>query len=96
MDILKKLPDNLKEEEIDRAKTQIISQIIYSSESPSSVMQTLAYNEIYLGGVYKVKEQISQIKKIKFEDIRKVAHYLRKDSFNLTVFGPIKKDQLNI
>jgi predicted Zn-dependent peptidase len=59
-------------------------------------MQTLAYNEIYLGGVYKVKEQISQIKKIKFEDIRKVAHYLRKDSFNLTVFGPIKKDQLNI
>jgi predicted Zn-dependent peptidase len=96
MDILKKLPGSLKEEEIDRAKTQIISQIIYSSESPSSVMQTLAYNEIYLGGVYKVKEQISQIKKINFEDIRKVANYLKKDNFNLTVFGPIKKEQLNI
>lgn len=96
MDILKNLPDSLKQEEIDRAKIQIISQIIYSSETPSSVMQTLAYNEIYLGEVYKVKEQIEQINKIKFEDIRIMTDYLKKDNFNLTVLGPIKKEKISI
>ncbi|MCX8034124.1 MAG: insulinase family protein [Thermodesulfovibrio sp.] len=94
--ILKSLPNKLKEDEMDRAKTQIISQILYSTESPSSIMQNLAYHDIYLGGVYRVREQISQINAVNLNEIKRVADYIVKNKFSLTILGSIDRNNLDI
>lgn len=88
--------NNIKEEELKRAKTQMISQILYSSESPSSIMQNLAYQDIYLGGIYKIKEQISQINALTISDIQRVRDYIFNEEFSLILLGKIDKKELDI
>lgn len=92
---LKKL-NNIKEDELKRAKTQMISQILYSSESPSSIMQNLAYQDIYLEGIYKIREQISQINALTMNDIQRVKDYIFNEEFSLTLLGPIDRKELDI
>lgn len=94
--ILKGLPDKLKEDEMNRAKTQIISQILYSTESSSSIMQNLAYQDIYLGGIYNLQEQISQIKTITLNDMKRVTDYIVNNKFSLTVLGAMNGSTLDI
>lgn len=94
--ILKKLPDTVRQDELERAKNQIISQILYSNESPSSVMQNLAYHDIYLEGIYSVKEQIKQINSVSLGEIKRVANQFLDSDFSLTVLGSIKRDSLDI
>ncbi len=92
---LKKL-NNIKEDELKRAKTQMISQILYSSESPSSIMQNLAYQDIYLEGIYKIREQISQINAITMNDIQRVKDYIFNEEFSLTLLGSIDRKKIDI
>ncbi|MDW7998357.1 MAG: pitrilysin family protein, partial [Thermodesulfovibrio sp.] len=94
--ILKQVPENLKKEEIDRAKTQIISQILFSSESPGSVMHNLAYQELYLGKIFSIKEQIKQIEKVSLKEVQNIASLLKDKKFSITILGPISKREINI
>lgn len=91
---LKKLK-NIKQDEIDRAKTQVISQILYSYESPSSIMQNLAYQNIYLEKNYPMKEQIDQINALTLNDIQRVKDYILNDNFTLSLLGPVAYEKLD-
>ncbi|WP_353683403.1 pitrilysin family protein [Thermodesulfovibrio sp. 3907-1M] len=87
--ILKKIPENLKKEEFERAKTQTISQIIFSQESPSSVMHNLAYQELYLGQCYTLQQQIRQIEAVSFNEVKDMASILKEKDFSITLLGPV-------
>ncbi len=92
---LKKL-SKIKDEEMERAKTQMTAQILYSSESLSSIMQNLAFQYIYLNGIYKTREQISLINAIKMNDIQRVRDYILNNAFSLTLLGPMEREKLDI
>lgn len=92
--IFKKIPENLKKEEFERAKTQTISQIIFSQESPSSVMHNLASEELYLGQHYTIQEQIKQIEAVSFNEVRDMASILEEKDFSITLLGPVTEKEL--
>lgn len=92
--ILKKIPENLKKEEFERAKTQTISQILFSSESPGSVMQNLAYQELYLGQCYNILEQIKQIESVSFKELKDLASILKEKEFSITILGPVSEKEI--
>lgn len=89
--ILKKIPENLKKEEFKRAKTQTISQIIFSQESPSSVMHNLAYQELYFGQYYTLQQQIKQFESVTFNEVRDMASILKEKDFSITLLGPVSE-----
>lgn len=93
--ILKDLPRSISHEDIERAKNQIISQILYSSESSSSVMQNLAYQYIYLNRIYNLREQQSHIRKITLKDVKEVAEFLKTERMGLVLVGPFLKEKLD-
>ncbi|MEN2994190.1 MAG: pitrilysin family protein [Thermodesulfovibrio sp.] len=94
--IIRQIPEDLKNDEIERAKTQIISQILFASESPSSIMHNLAYQELYLGDLLSIKDQIRQIKKVSFKEVQHLASLLRDKKFSITILGPISKEEIYI
>ncbi|MEN2985517.1 MAG: pitrilysin family protein [Thermodesulfovibrionaceae bacterium] len=94
--IIKTMRKNLQESEIERAKTQAISQILFSSESPNSVMQSLAYQEIYLGKTFSTNEIIKQINRTSFKDIKECISIINEKNFSLALLGPIDKNKLDI
>lgn len=95
MKIIKEIPENIKEEEIERAKIQTISQLLFSSESPASVMHNLAYNELYYNKPYEVKEHIKKFKSIKTTEIIEVASILKEKLPAITVLGPITRRDID-
>lgn len=94
--ILKQIPENLKKEEMDRAKTQVISQILFSSESPSSIMHNLAYQELYLEESYSIEQQIKQIETVSFKELKNIASILKEKNFSITILGPISEKEIYI
>ncbi|MCS7163372.1 MAG: insulinase family protein, partial [Thermodesulfovibrio sp.] len=94
--IIKRIPEDLKNDEIERAKTQIISQILFSSESPSSIMHNLAYQELYLGDLVSIKDQIKQIKGVSFREVQHLASLLKDKKFSITILGPISKEEIYV
>lgn len=92
--IIKKIPEDLKKEEFERAKTQTISQILFSSESPGSVMHSLAYQELYLGHCLSIEEQIKQIEAVEFNELKDMASILKERIFSTTLLGPVSEKEL--
>ncbi len=92
--ILQNIPENLKQEEVNRAKAQIISQLLFSTESPSSIMQNLAYEELYLGQPYCIEEQIKQFQSVSYEEVKDIASILKEKEFSITVLGPVSEKEV--
>lgn len=92
--IFKSLKDSLEESEIKRAKAQSISQILFSLESPNSVMQSLAYQEIYLGKVFSVDEITKQINNVSLKHVKECISMIDEKRFSLLALGPINKDDI--
>jgi len=92
---VKNLYETLTEEELQRAKKQAISQILFSSESTNYVMQNLAYQKLYLDKIYKVEEQVRMVDSIKIKDLKNVANFLKEKAFTLTTLGPVDSEKLS-
>lgn len=92
--IIKNLPDDLSLEELERAKKQAISQILFSTESSNAIMQNLAYQELYLEELYDINKQIEQIKAVQLEELKAVAEFLKEQKIATTVLGPITIEQI--
>lgn len=92
---IKNLQETLTEDELQRAKKQAISQLLFSSESTNYVMQNLAYQELYLDRIYSVKEQIRKIESIKISDLKNMAEFLKNKKIALTVLGSIDSKNLS-
>lgn len=95
LSIIKNLHETLTEDELQRAKKQAISHLLFSSESTNYVMQNLAYQEIYLKKIYKIKEQIKKIESIKMSDLKDTADFLKNKTFALTILGALSSKELS-
>ncbi len=96
MDIFKNLPDSLTEEELQRAKTQIVSQILFSLESSTSIMNNLAYQELYSNTILSPEEYTRKIESVTLKDICEVASMLKEKKPGITLLGPIKKEAIDL
>ena len=93
---------NLREEfvsdnELKRAKEQLKGNFILAMESTSNRMIKLAKQESYFGKTFTVDEILSEVDKVKKEDIKKLANDLFKlESFSLAAVGPIDAQNISI
>jgi predicted Zn-dependent peptidase len=92
---MKRLKDTVIETELQRAKNQLKGNIILGLESTSSRMNNIARQEIYYGKYISPKEIMQEIDSIKLKQVKELAEKLiKKESFSLTVYGPVYRDDL--
>ncbi len=94
-DVLRTLPDTITAEELERAKRQTSSQILFSLESPSAIMHNLAYQELYTGETFDSNEYLKNIEKVGLDDLKSVANFLRDKSPAITLLGSIKREEID-
>lgn len=82
--------EGISEEELQRIKTHLLTQLQEQLETNSGFSLEVALDELYgLGWDYYLKH-IEEIKKVTSEDIKRVANkYFRDDWYTLTIVGPI-------
>ena len=84
----------VSDEELERAKTNLISHLYLGLESSEEVAGFVAEREIFWGKTKKIEEIVEEIKKVSQEDILKLAKELFiKNHLNLIVLGPEKEKQ---
>ncbi|SHE58197.1 Predicted Zn-dependent peptidase [Desulfofundulus australicus DSM 11792] len=81
--------NGVKNEELRRAKEQIIGNLWLSLESVSTRMSRLAKSQLYLGKVLPPEEVAEKVKKVSLEDVRELAReMLNPESFAIATVGP--------
>ncbi len=81
----------VSDEELERAKTNLISHLYLGLESSEEVAGFVAEREIFWGKTKKIEEIVKEIKKVSKDDILKLAQELFvKEHLNLIVLGPEK------
>lgn len=89
------LKDSVSDVELQRAKNQLKGNIILGLESTSSRMNNIARQEIYYGRYYSPKEIMNEIDAITLKQVKELAEQLvYKESFSLTVYGPVHEEDL--
>ncbi|MCI0531438.1 MAG: insulinase family protein, partial [candidate division Zixibacteria bacterium] len=77
--------------ELEDAKSQIKGNTVIGLESSSSRMHRLARNELYLRRYIPLDQTISDINKIKVDDIHRIAREMfRPENYSAAVLGPVK------
>jgi len=78
-------------EELERAKEFIIGQIVLALESTSAHMHWLGENKLLLERTLTPLEVMREVKKIKAEDVQRVANKVFVDeNLNLALIGPLE------
>jgi predicted Zn-dependent peptidase len=88
-----KLTNDLKQEELDRAKTQVKTGMMMSRESTVNRAEKLAGNLAVFGRYITPEETIEEIEQITIDDLQTFAHGLlqQKDSVTVASLGKIDK-----
>ncbi len=73
---LNSLPDDISSDELSRARTQLMSNVMFGLESTSRRMQNIASQEIYYGEYFSPEEVIAKINNITINDLRQLCHRL--------------------
>jgi predicted Zn-dependent peptidase len=75
-------------EELERAKLQVRTSLVFSQESTSSRMFTLAHQAIHLDQLASLDEQIAEIDAVSLEDLQRVAReVLDPERFAVSALG---------
>jgi predicted Zn-dependent peptidase len=84
--------NSVKSEELNRAKEFYEGQIALGFEKTMSRMLWMGENMISTESVPTVKEVLEKVKKVKIEDIRRLAAKIfNKDNLSVAVIGPAKE-----
>lgn len=88
----------VSEKEFTRAKEFYLGQLKIALEDTLDRMLWLGENELGLNKVLKLEEIIQQVKKVKIEDLKRIAETIfRNSNLNLALIGPIEdKDKGSI
>lgn len=89
-DELKKLTENITEEELKRAKAQVRAALLMSQESSVSRAEKLASNYAAFGRYISVEEIINKINIINVEDVKRFARKILSDG-NMPTLAAIGK-----
>lgn len=81
----------VSDEELERAKTNLVSHVYLGLESSEEVASFVAERETFWGKTKKIEEIVREIKKVSKEDIQKFSKELFvRNHLNLVILGPQK------
>ncbi|MEE9551196.1 MAG: insulinase family protein, partial [Candidatus Binatia bacterium] len=87
----------LSEEDLERAKNQVIGNTILGMESSDSWMSHLARNEIYFSKAFTLEEISEAIRSVSRKDIVDLAcEIFRPEGMSLTLLGDFEKFSLDL
>lgn len=94
-DCLRGSTDNMSDEEISRARTQLKASLMMGQESTNSRMNRLAFNHMVHGRHVPLKETLAQIDAVTATDIQRVAATILGDKkYVLAGVGPLSQQHL--
>ncbi len=89
------LNDGVHEDELQRAKDKMISNMVLSSESTFSRMRSLANDWMTEGRLISVEEEIGRVEKVTTEDVMRALHrFPMREKQVLTALGPLDEAEL--
>ena len=87
----------MRDEELERAKSQLVGNMLLGLESSDSWMSHVAKNEIYFGRPLSIEEITQEIRSVSRDDIVELsASVLRPEGMALTLLGDIEKKKLEL
>jgi predicted Zn-dependent peptidase len=87
----------VKTEEIERTKNQLVGNMILGLESSDSWMSHIAKNEIYFGKAITLEEIIQSVRAVALADVVELAAAMfRPDAMALTLLADIEKKKLDL
>jgi predicted Zn-dependent peptidase len=86
----KKISEDLKKEEFEQVKEQLIGNSKISREDSQGQMLELLYNEVW-GDAYRVYNYEKEIKKVKIEDVKKLASKVKEGNYSFLALVPEKE-----
>ncbi len=84
----------LTEEELGRAKEFTKGRLRLELESTNGVSFWLAYQELLLGSIKTIEEEVALVDAITAEDVRRVANEVLRAPIQMAVIGPFAKDDV--
>jgi predicted Zn-dependent peptidase len=82
----------LSEEELGRAKEFTKGRLRLELESTNGVSFWLAYQELLIGSIKTIEEEVALVDAITAEDVRRVANEVLRAPIQMAVIGPFAKD----
>jgi predicted Zn-dependent peptidase len=82
----------LTEEELGRAKEFTKGRLRLELESTNGVSFWLAYQELLIGSIKTIEEEVALVDAITAEDVRRVANEVLRAPIQMAVIGPFAKD----
>jgi predicted Zn-dependent peptidase len=82
----------LTEEELGRAKEFTKGRLRLELESTNAVSFWLAYQELLIGSIKTIEEEVALVDAITAEDVRRVANQVLRAPVQMAVIGPFAKD----
>lgn len=83
------------EEELERARLQARTSLVFSQESSSSRMFTLAHHAIHLGRVQSLDEQMAEIQEVTPEHLKRIAReWMKPADLGLVSLGARKGSEI--
>jgi predicted Zn-dependent peptidase len=83
---------DLTEEELGRAKEFTKGRLRLELESTNGVSFWLAYQELLIGSIKTIEEEVALVDAITAEDVRRVANDVLRAPIQMAVIGPFAKD----
>lgn len=83
--------DGITEEELQQAKSKILSRVVRGSERPMGRMQAIGMAWTYLGRYRSVEDEIKAFDAVTLKSIRKVLDRFPIDRLTTLALGPLKK-----
>jgi predicted Zn-dependent peptidase len=83
---------DLAEEELVRAKEFTKGRLRLELESTNGVSFWLAYQELLIGSIKTIEEEVALVDAITAEDVRRVANDVLRAPIQMAVIGPFAKD----
>jgi predicted Zn-dependent peptidase len=83
---------DLAEEELARAKEFTKGRLRLELESTNGVSFWLAYQELLIGAIKTIEEEVALVDAITAEDVRRVANDVLRAPIQMAVVGPFAKD----
>jgi predicted Zn-dependent peptidase len=83
--------DGVSEEELQQAKSKILSRIVRASERPMGRMQAIGMDWTYLGKYRTADEELKAYDAVSAKTIRKLLEKYPLDRITTLALGPLKK-----
>jgi predicted Zn-dependent peptidase len=87
----------IRDEEIERTKNQLVGNMILGLESSDSWMSHIAKDEIYFGKALSLEDIIQGVRSVSRDEVIELAaSILRPDAMALTLLGDVEKKKLDL